>query len=437
MLRFIPLILCLAGATARAQPPLYFPPITGTTWATTDPSSLGWCPDKIDSLYHFLDARHTKAFIVLKDGRIVLERYFGTFTADSVHAWASAGKTLAAFTTGVAQSEGLLSIADPVSDYLGTGWTAAPPAKEAAITVRQQLTMTTGLDDGTANDDCTLPSCLTYLADAGDRWAYHNAPYTLVQRVVDSAAGPLSWQQFFNTRIAQKTGIYGQWISTNGYNSVFFSRPRAAARFGLLMLARGTWNGDAVLADTAYLGEMTRPSQPHNESYGYLTWLNGGATHMLPGTQIVFAGPLIPAAASDLYAALGKDDQKIHVVPSLGLVVVRMGDAADSSKLAPSAFDNALWEKLSAAMCTTAGIGYPSQPGSAMPWKIFPQPAVQTVHVSGVEAGVRALRIFDLSGRALQRAEVRAGAAEFFVGALPPGHYVVSSGARGQLFHKQ
>lgn len=48
---------------------LYFPPITGTTWETISPDSLGWCTDKIDSLYQFLETNNSKGFIVLKIGR--------------------------------------------------------------------------------------------------------------------------------------------------------------------------------------------------------------------------------------------------------------------------------------------------------------------------------------------------------------------------------
>jgi len=87
-----------------------------------------------------------------------------------------------------------------------------------------------------------------------------------------------------------------------------------------------------------------------NPSYGYLTWLNGKDVHMLPSTQIVFPGMLIPNAPSDCYAALGKNDQKLYVVPSKGLVVVRMGDAAYDSRLAVTVFDNEIWGKLKGIM---------------------------------------------------------------------------------------
>ncbi|MBP9096941.1 MAG: serine hydrolase, partial [Ignavibacteria bacterium] len=75
-------ILFILNAHAQS---LYFPPKTGNTWDTISPSRLGWCPQRIDSLYTYLDNTNTKGFLILKDGKIVLEKYFGTFTQDSIH----------------------------------------------------------------------------------------------------------------------------------------------------------------------------------------------------------------------------------------------------------------------------------------------------------------------------------------------------------------
>jgi len=168
--------------------PLYFPPISSTaTWETTDPATLEWCPERINNLYAFLEQENTKGFIILKDGKIVLEQYFGTFTNQSPWYWASAGKTITAFLVGKAQEENLLNINDRTSIYLGEGWTNCTLAQENNITIKNQLTMTSGLDDGVIDDDCTDPICLEYIADAGTRWAYHNAPYTLLDDVLQSA----------------------------------------------------------------------------------------------------------------------------------------------------------------------------------------------------------------------------------------------------------
>lgn len=148
----------------------------GPEWETVSPEFLGWCTEENDTFIEFLEVNNTKAFILLQDGKIAMEHYFGSFVQDSIWYWASAGKTHTAFLTGLAQEEGYLNIENQSSDFLGEGWTECPPKKEALINVRNQLTMTSGLDDGVEDPYCTLDTCLQYLADAGTRWAYHNAP---------------------------------------------------------------------------------------------------------------------------------------------------------------------------------------------------------------------------------------------------------------------
>ncbi|MCH8554529.1 MAG: beta-lactamase family protein, partial [Schleiferiaceae bacterium] len=116
------LIPCLFSTLGFTQT-LYFPPTNSLNWDTAAPQQLGWCTERVDSLYRFLDANNTKAFIVLQDGKIVLERYFGGHTQFSPWQWASAGKTLTALLVGIAQEEGLLSIHDTTATYLGNAWT--------------------------------------------------------------------------------------------------------------------------------------------------------------------------------------------------------------------------------------------------------------------------------------------------------------------------
>lgn len=323
---------------------LYFPPTTGATWETTSAASLGWNESLMNDLYTYLQQKNTKAFIILKNGKIVTEKYFGSFTSDSLWYWASAGKSLTSFLAGLAQQDGILNINNKTSQYLGTGWTSLPLAKENLITVRHQLTMTTGLDDGVPDNDCTDPSCLIYKADAGTRWAYHNAAYTLLYKVIENASGQ-SYNNYFNTKIKTVTGMTGLWVNT-GYLNVYYSNARSMARFGLLMLNKGKWDQTTLMTDSNYYNSMVNTSQNLNPSYGYLWWLNGKASHMLPQTQIVFNGYLTPNAPADMFAALGKNDQKVYVIPSQKLVVIRMGESAGNVQLALSSFDNELWGKL-------------------------------------------------------------------------------------------
>lgn len=411
-------ILCSAGlasaASAQPQPP-YFPPTDGSTWETLPPAALGWCPDRIDSLYGFLAANNTKAFLVLKDGRIVLERYFGTFTQDSLWYWASAGKTLTGTVVGMAQAEGLLDINAATSTYLGTGWTSASPAQEQQISVRHQLSMTTGLDDG-GDVDCTAPACLTYLADAGTRWAYHNAPYTLLQQVVANATGQ-SFSQYFNTKLRNPIGMDGFWAQLAN-NRVYLSTARSMARFGLLALHRMAWAGDTLLQDTAYITAATTPSQALNPAYGYLWWLNGQSSFMLPQTQFVFPGALLPDAPPDLFSGLGKNNQLLNVVPGQGLVLVRMGHDPDGASVSVL-LNNAIWQHMHALDCHTsiAGSERPPQP------LLMPNPASATLHIAwpSGQAGT-SVELLDSQGRTV----LQANEAEVLnVQDLPPGLYLV------------
>ena len=68
----------------------------------------------------------------------------------------------------------------------------------------------------------------------------------------------------------------------------------------------------------------------------------------MPGGQVVYNGPLVPNAPSDMFAAMGARDQRIYVIPGENMVVVRMGEPSDPDNpvFAVSGFDNDLWEKI-------------------------------------------------------------------------------------------
>jgi CubicO group peptidase (beta-lactamase class C family) len=334
-------LLCMGRVWGRD---LYFPPVSGETWDTLSPSALGWPDDGLNELYDFLDEKNSKAFIVLKDGKIVVEWYFDSFTQDSLWYWASAGKTITAFLVGLAKQEGLLKLEDKTSDYLGKGWTSCPSEKEDLITLRHQLTMTTGLDDRVADPYNTTPPSLQYRTDAGMRWAYHNAPYTLLGDVLEAASG-MQKNLYTADRLSDRIGMKGLWLQS-GFNSLYISDARSMARFGLLIQNRGVWDADTLLYDQSYFQSMITPSQDLNRSYGYLWWLNGQGSYMLPALQIVFKTDLFPNAPADLVAGLGKNDQKLYVLNSRGLVVVRLGENAGQPMLALSSFDNELWGRI-------------------------------------------------------------------------------------------
>jgi CubicO group peptidase (beta-lactamase class C family) len=396
---------------------LYFPPVSGTQWDTLSPASLGWCVPRVDSLTEFLRRNNTKGCIILKDGKIAYERYFGTFTVDSAWYWASAGKTLAATLVGIAQQEGRLSISDTTSKYLGAGWTSLPRNKEDLITIRHQLTMTTGFDERVADLNCKVDTCLKYRSDAGTRWYYHNAPYLLLHDVLEQATG-----QTINTytfqKVMQPTGLRGLWAS----DGVFYSTTRSFARFGLLMLNRGKWNNTAVLSDTNYFREMTTPSQTLNQSYGYLWWLNGQPSYQLPLVPLVIQGKLISTAPNEVICGLGKNDQKLYVWPQQNLVVVRLGESAGGVNPALSSFDNQFWIQIMQLLCNVNA----STTIQEQPLSIFPNPASQTIRFS---SPISQIQMVDVHGKVVLQQQNET--AELNIAHLQPGMYWIMGKSQG------
>jgi CubicO group peptidase (beta-lactamase class C family) len=329
-----------ATTTTAPESSIYFPPINTNTWDTVSITDLNWNENQLQPLLDFLEDKNTKGFIVLYNGKMVIENYFNTHDASANWYWASAGKTLTTAVSGIAQDEGIINLNNTVSTYLGEGWTSATLEQENLITGKHLLSMNSGLDDSLG--DAVTPENLNYIADAGDRWAYHNV-YVKMQEVV-SLSSDLTWTSYFNSRLRDRIGMSGSWVPI-GDLKVYWSNTRSMARFGLLMSAHGIWNSTEIVS-SSFLNEATSTSQNINEAYGYLWWLNGKNSYHLPQSQFEFNGELIPNAPSDMYAALGKNDQKIYIVPSKKLVIVRMGEAADDSNFALSTFDNELWEKL-------------------------------------------------------------------------------------------
>ena len=246
---------------------------------------------------------------------------------------------------GIAQQKGYLNINDKVSTYLGAGWSSETLDKENLITIKNLLSMTSGLND---TSNLVIPANLTYVADAGTRWSYSNV-FQLLMDVV-AAASNQTYDNFFSTNLKSKIGMDGLW-NYGVIFKIYYSNTRSMARYGLLALNKGKWKNEQVINE-AYFTESTSSSQSINPSYGYLWWLNGKSNFMIPGAQIVFPGPLVPNAPADMFAAMGASDQRAYVIPSKNMVVIRMGDASDPANptFAVSGFDNEMWAKINAVI---------------------------------------------------------------------------------------
>ncbi|MCI0541157.1 MAG: beta-lactamase family protein [Verrucomicrobiales bacterium] len=313
---------------------LYFPPAKGE-WKKVDAASLGWDAKKLEAAFDFAKQERSTGLVILHQGRLVAERYWTVeVTGDSVRLIvktlpdgrtvedvASMQKSVVAFMTAMARDRGLLDYDQPVSTYLGKGWCKATPEQEAAITVRHLLTMSSGLKES-----------LEYEAAAGTKFLYNSPAYFLLRLILTKVTGkelqPLTAEWLLSPVGMTET----QWIDRakeiNRRNHVgLCGTARDMARFGLLCQAEGVWDGQPVLKDAKLLREMLSPS-PQKKDYGQLWWLSE-----------------VPPAPRDLFFAMGHGTRRIYVVPSLRLVVVRLGDTSASRT-----FDRELWRLLMASV---------------------------------------------------------------------------------------
>ncbi len=336
--------------TPQAPPnarPLYFPPKNTGDWEQVSPLALNLDEQEIDKLSSFLEENQTKSFLLLKDGKIVLEKYYGWHKPYTWHTWNSAGKSLMATMLGLAQDEGLLNIQDKTSDYLGRGWTSLTPEQEAKITLWHHLTMTGGLKNNIWTFNCVTPKCLLYKTEAGKEWSYHNSLYILLKDVLEKAS-ETEINDFMRSRLLDKIGMRGGW--TQSFNRIIFkSSARDMARFGLLILNKGVWDGKPVLRDSSYYQAMVSPSQDLNPAYGYMWWLNGQFSFKNPNNHQTVEASIAPDGPADLISASGAKGQFISISPSQGLILVRQGGFAGKN-LAVLDFHNEIWRQLKEMM---------------------------------------------------------------------------------------
>jgi CubicO group peptidase (beta-lactamase class C family) len=339
-------------AVAQQLEPLYFP--DDARWETVPAAAVGIDQEGLEKAIDFAMERKSSSIIVLHRGRILAERHTDvknptfryrsmlhgkTKSGQVIEDVASVQKSVTSILVGLAMEKQLLQLTDAVSKHLGVGWSNASAKQESAITVRHLVTMTSGLNDS-----------LHFAAPAGSTWKYNSTAYGKSLDVVSAAAkmspnaltelwltGPLGMQ---DSKWITRRSLLKKTDATNSHGLT--TSARDLARFGLMMLANGHWHQQSIVNNQDYLKQATSSSQLLNPAYGYLWWLNGHS-FALRGPRKV-AGPLIPDAPTDLYAALGALGRKCYVVPSRQLVVVRLGDDPETAG-APK-FDEELWRLL-------------------------------------------------------------------------------------------
>ena len=197
------------------------------------------------------------------------------------------------------------------------------------------------------------------------------------------------------------------------------------ARFGLLMLNNGVWDGNTIMNDQSYLYDMIHPSQELNESYGYLWWLNGYDSFMYPQSQITFPGMLMPSAPADLYAAEGKNAQFINIVPSENLIVVRMGNDPVNT-LVSVTYNNEIWDYLNLVRCGGENVSELEKTA-----EFYPNPCQDYLNLK--EGVIKELQLFNSMGKEV---EVSFSDSRITTDHLSPGIYYLSGSTnRGAFRH--
>ena len=295
----------------------------------------------------FDDAQaHTAAVVVVHRGEIVGERYLDGLTMHSqLESW-SMGKSVTATLVGLLVKAGLVSLDDPVPV---PAWQQDGDPRQA-ITTRHLLQMSSGLycpgyDEPRDHWPLGLPDHFYVYGEAIDTFRFgfdrplQHAPGTvgryrncdpltlgwLVRETVRNQLGEdyLSWPQkaLFDAIGVRsqilETDLYGNFVMT-GFD---YGAPRNWARLGLLYLNDGVVEGRRILPEGWSKFVSTLAPAWKERAYGGLFWLNTYGDFPLP---------------RDAYIMAGGGEQRVFIVPSADLVVVRMGHQAGYATARPS-----------------------------------------------------------------------------------------------------
>ena len=318
------------GSPASLAP--YYPPVSGE-WERADPAKNGWSAAGLEKLVAIVKENESATFMMLTQGRILVEQYFGPVTAATPNDVASVQKSVTSTLLGMAREKKLLTLDDSVSKYLAPGWSKATPAEESVITLRHLMTHSSGLD----------PRTLKKTSAPGAKFDYNTDAYQKLRPVLEKATGtaiaPLTKSWLFDPIGGAATVDWrdrGEKDATGAIQYGLTLTARDMARFGLLSLRRGRWQANQLI-QAAWYDEAWAPSKVSKE-YGLLWWLMAARR-----------GKTLKNAPADWVAALGAKDQKIYVIPSLDLVVTRQGLAAGEETESSSSFDDVLFKAIAAA----------------------------------------------------------------------------------------
>lgn len=298
--------------------------------------------DALDKAIAYGEQTGTHALIVYHAGEIQLEHYYPGHDVNSISSTQSMHKSVLAMLTGIAIEAGYIgSVDDPASLYL-TEWVAD---ERSQITIRQMLQQTSGIDFATfglnplggffqlmlGTDVTPVALNLPLEVPPGTRFDYNSAIPQNMGLLIQRATGQ-RYSEYLSAALWQKLGAPDAFVTLD---SEEHAMPRtsccleATARswlhLGLLHLNRGRFDGRQVVPE-AWMQAITTPSE-RNPNYGYFTWL--GTEHneyryynRKTSTRVHHSEPY---AAPDVIYFDGFGGQRVYIVPSRQLVIVRIG----------------------------------------------------------------------------------------------------------------
>ena len=315
----------------------------GATWAKASPASLDLDGKELDRIAADAKSAGSTCFLVARHGKIAASYAWGGTQADTPAEVFSASKSFSSILVGMAQAEGKLKITDKMSKYI-PAWKGTPAD---AVTIQDILSNDSGRhwDFQTdyfgmtgAHDRNAFAAALNQDAPPGKVWIYNNSAIQLLSPVLKQATG-MEAKDYAEKELFGPIGMDQSHMTTDGsgHTSTFMglqSTCEDLARFGVLMLRHGDWDGKQVVPAAWVKAATGAPSQKLNASYGYLFWLNrkgrmpddnNQATKPGDVSQRSKVGQKVPGAPADMYWALGLGNQIVQMDPGSDTVVVRIG----------------------------------------------------------------------------------------------------------------
>jgi len=274
--------------------------------------------------------RHTRAIVVVHNGRIIAERYAEGFTADTRLTGWSMAKSITSSLIGVLVKQGKLDVNKraPIAAWAND--------ERKNITLNDMLHMSSGLD---WVENYSMPSGATnmlfrkkdmgvYASEAplaetpGKTFYYSSGTTNILSRIIRNTVGEKDYYDFPYRELLDRIGMRSVVLEPDAGgtfvgSSYAFATARDWARFGLLYLNDGVWNGTRILPEGWVTYATTPATSAPLGQYGAQFWLNAGA----PGDE---KNRYYPSVSTDLYWADGFEGQNVFILPSEKLVVVKL-----------------------------------------------------------------------------------------------------------------